>query len=91
MRPSPALAHTKYRGVFQILVSIIGNTKGIEPGATGNALVALVCLFIATFASTWGILAWYGSISESLTLPTSGGSFFCLGQPLKGFHQGRDK
>ena len=42
----------------EFLVAIIGVTISVQNTAGQKALVALVCLYIAGFASTWGPIAW---------------------------------
>ena len=42
----------------ELLVAIIGTTVSRENQAAQRSLVALVCLYVAGFASTWGPAAW---------------------------------
>ncbi|KAI0741564.1 MFS monosaccharide transporter [Daedaleopsis nitida] len=42
----------------EFLVAIIGVTVSTENQAGQKALIALVCIYIAGFASTWGPIAW---------------------------------
>ena len=44
--------------VCEYLVAIIGVTISIDNKSGQQALVALVCIYIAAFASTWGPIAW---------------------------------
>ncbi|KAI0708858.1 MFS monosaccharide transporter [Cerioporus squamosus] len=44
--------------VCEYLVAIIGVTISVENQAGQKALIALVCIYIAAFASTWGPIAW---------------------------------
>lgn len=44
--------------VCEFLVAIIGVTISINNTAGQRALIALVCIYIAAFASTWGPIAW---------------------------------
>jgi len=44
--------------VCEFLVAIIGVTVSVTNTAGQKALIALVCLYIAGFASTWGPIAW---------------------------------
>ncbi|KAI0644198.1 MFS monosaccharide transporter [Trametes meyenii] len=44
--------------VCEYLVAIIGVTISVEDEAGQKALIALVCIYIAAFASTWGPIAW---------------------------------
>ncbi|KAI0364810.1 MFS monosaccharide transporter [Pilatotrama ljubarskyi] len=40
------------------LVAILGVTASVENLAVQRAIIALVCIYIAAFAATWGPLAW---------------------------------
>jgi SP family sugar:H+ symporter-like MFS transporter len=42
----------------EFLVAIIGVTISVQDKAGQQALIALVCIYIAFFASTWGPVAW---------------------------------
>ncbi|KAJ3489657.1 hypothetical protein NLI96_g1990 [Meripilus lineatus] len=42
----------------EFLIAIIGVTISVTNSSGQKALVALVCLYIAAFASTWGPIAW---------------------------------
>lgn len=44
--------------ICEFLVAIIGVTISVTNASGQKALVALVCLYIAGFASTWGPIAW---------------------------------
>ena len=44
--------------VCEFLVAIIGVTISVQNQAGQKALIALVCIYIAAFASTWGPIAW---------------------------------
>ena len=44
--------------ICEFLVAIIGVTISTENHSGQQALIALVCLYIAGFASTWGPIAW---------------------------------
>ena len=44
--------------ICEFLVAIIGVTISVENQSGQKALIALVCLYIAGFASTWGPIAW---------------------------------
>ncbi len=44
--------------VCEFLVAIIGVTISTENQSGQKALIALVCIYIAGFASTWGPIAW---------------------------------
>lgn len=44
--------------ICEYLVAIIGVTISISNTSGQKALVALVCIYIAAFASTWGPIAW---------------------------------
>jgi len=44
--------------VCEFLVAIIGVTISVSNASGQKALVALVCIYIAAFASTWGPIAW---------------------------------
>ena len=44
--------------VCEYLVAIIGVTISIDNKSGQQALIALVCIYIAGFASTWGPIAW---------------------------------
>lgn len=44
--------------VCEFLVAIIGVTISVENQSGQKALIALVCIYIAFFASTWGPIAW---------------------------------
>lgn len=44
--------------VCEYLVAIIGVTISVDNAPGQKALVALVCIYIAAFASTWGPIAW---------------------------------
>lgn len=44
--------------VCEYLVAIIGVTISTNNKSGQNALIALVCIYIAAFASTWGPIAW---------------------------------
>ena len=44
--------------VCEYLVAIIGVTITIDNKSGQQALIALVCIYIAAFASTWGPIAW---------------------------------
>ena len=44
--------------ICEYLVAIIGVTISINNQAGQKALIALVCIYIAAFASTWGPIAW---------------------------------
>lgn len=44
--------------ICEYLVAIIGVTVGSDNVAAQRALIALVCIYIAHFAATWGPIAW---------------------------------
>ncbi|KAI0343097.1 MFS monosaccharide transporter [Trametopsis cervina] len=44
--------------ICEFLVAIIGVTISVTDTAGQKALIALVCIYIAAFASTWGPVAW---------------------------------
>src|SRR5882762_3999040 len=44
--------------VCEYLIAIIGVTISVNNKAGQQALIALVCIYIAFFASTWGPIAW---------------------------------
>ncbi|TRM65517.1 general substrate transporter [Schizophyllum amplum] len=44
--------------VCEYLVAIIGVTISVEDSSGQKALIALVCIYIAAFAATWGPIAW---------------------------------
>jgi SP family sugar:H+ symporter-like MFS transporter len=44
--------------VCEFLVAIIGVTVSVNDKSGQQALIALVCIYIAGFASTWGPIAW---------------------------------
>ncbi|KAI0320855.1 general substrate transporter [Amylostereum chailletii] len=44
--------------VCEFIVAIIGVTISVDNHSGQQALVALVCIYIAFFASTWGLVAW---------------------------------
>lgn len=44
--------------VCEYLVAIIGVTISVDNHSGQQALIALVCIYIAFFASTWGPIAW---------------------------------
>ncbi|KAF8603792.1 MFS monosaccharide transporter [Ceratobasidium sp. AG-I] len=44
--------------ICEYLVAIIGVTISVENQAGQKVLIALVCIYIAFFASTWGPIAW---------------------------------
>lgn len=44
--------------ICEFLVAIIGVTISVHNTAGQKALVALVCIYIAAFAATWGPIAW---------------------------------
>ncbi|KAI0766561.1 MFS monosaccharide transporter [Trametes elegans] len=44
--------------ICEYLVAIIGVTISINNTSGQKALIALVCIYIAAFASTWGPIAW---------------------------------
>ncbi|OBZ74137.1 putative glucose transporter rco-3 [Grifola frondosa] len=44
--------------VCEFLVAIIGVTISVHNTAGQRGLIALVCIYIAAFASTWGPIAW---------------------------------
>ena len=44
--------------ICEFLVAIIGVTISIDNKSGQQALIALVCIYIAGFASTWGPIAW---------------------------------
>ncbi|KAL7280854.1 MFS monosaccharide transporter [Trametes coccinea BRFM310] len=44
--------------ICEFLVAIIGVTISVSNGPGQRSLVALVCIYIAAFASTWGPIAW---------------------------------
>ena len=44
--------------ICEYLVAIIGVTISIHNKSGQQALIALVCIYIAAFASTWGPIAW---------------------------------
>ncbi|EIW58793.1 MFS monosaccharide transporter [Trametes versicolor FP-101664 SS1] len=44
--------------VCEFLIAIIGVTISVTDTAGQKALIALVCIYIAGFASTWGPIAW---------------------------------
>lgn len=44
--------------ICEFLVAIIGVTISVQNTAGQKALVALVCIYIAAFACTWGPIAW---------------------------------
>ncbi|OSX64216.1 hypothetical protein POSPLADRAFT_1054823 [Postia placenta MAD-698-R-SB12] len=44
--------------ICEFLVAIIGVTISVTDQSGQKALIALVCIYIAAFASTWGPIAW---------------------------------
>ena len=44
--------------ICEFLVAIIGVTISVNNSSGQKALIALVCIYIAAFASTWGPIAW---------------------------------
>nr|ANC28056.1 major facilitator superfamily [Polyporus umbellatus] len=44
--------------ICEYLVAIIGVTISVENQAGQKGLIALVCIYIASFAATWGPIAW---------------------------------
>ncbi|EMD38912.1 hypothetical protein CERSUDRAFT_112620 [Gelatoporia subvermispora B] len=44
--------------ICEYIVAIVGVTISVENQAGQKALIALVCIYIAAFASTWGPIAW---------------------------------
>ncbi|KAI0372752.1 general substrate transporter [Pilatotrama ljubarskyi] len=44
--------------ICEYIVAIIGVTISVNNTAGQKALIALVCIYIAAFASTWGPIAW---------------------------------
>lgn len=44
--------------IFQLIVAICGVTISVDNLAGQRVLVAFVCLYIASFALTWGTVAW---------------------------------
>ncbi|PIL25089.1 MFS general substrate transporter [Ganoderma sinense ZZ0214-1] len=44
--------------ICEFLVAIIGVTISLDNQSGQKALIALVCIYIAAFASTWGPIAW---------------------------------
>ena len=44
--------------ICEYLVAIIGVTISVDNNSGQQALIALVCIYIAAFASTWGPGAW---------------------------------
>ncbi len=44
--------------VCEFLVAIIGVTISTQNQSGQKALIALVCIYIGAFASTWGPIAW---------------------------------
>jgi sugar porter (SP) family MFS transporter len=57
--------------VMQLIVGIVGDTAGRESqhnSAAVSAMVAFICLFIASFAATWGPAAWV-IVGEIFPLP----------------------
>ncbi|KAI1793556.1 MFS monosaccharide transporter [Ganoderma leucocontextum] len=44
--------------ICEFLVAIIGVTISVQNKSGQQALIALVCIYIAAFASTWGPIAW---------------------------------
>ena len=44
--------------ICEFLVAIIGVTISVENTSGQKALIALVCIYIAAFACTWGPIAW---------------------------------
>ncbi|KAL1691222.1 general substrate transporter [Schizophyllum commune] len=44
--------------ICEYLVAIIGVTISVENSSGQKALIALVCIYIAAFAATWGPIAW---------------------------------
>lgn len=42
----------------EYLIAIVGVTISVEDKSGQKALIALVCIYIAAFASTWGPIAW---------------------------------
>ncbi|PCH44363.1 MFS monosaccharide transporter [Wolfiporia cocos MD-104 SS10] len=44
--------------VCEFLIAIIGVTISVTDKSGQQALIALVCIYIAAFASTWGPIAW---------------------------------
>ena len=44
--------------ICEYLVAIIGVTISVKNKSGQQALIALVCIYIAAFASTWGPIAW---------------------------------
>jgi NADH:ubiquinone oxidoreductase subunit 6 (subunit J) len=80
---------------FQFIVGIVGVTAGKldqHNNAAVSAMIAFICLFIATFATTWGPAAWVvvGEIfplpirSRGVGLSTSSNWFWnCVSKHLK--------
>ena len=44
--------------ICEYLVAIVGVTISVNNKSGQQALIALVCIYIAAFASTWGPIAW---------------------------------
>lgn len=44
--------------VCEFLVAILGVTISIENIAGQRALIGIVCIYVGTFAATWGPVAW---------------------------------
>lgn len=44
--------------VCAFLVAILGAAAPVQDLAPQRAVIALVCIYIAAFAATWGPLAW---------------------------------
>ncbi|EJF64135.1 MFS monosaccharide transporter [Dichomitus squalens] len=44
--------------ICEFIVAIVGVTISVENQSGQQALIALVCIYIAAFASTWGPIAW---------------------------------
>lgn len=80
---------------FQFIVGIIGVTAGRlseHNNSAVSAMIAFICLFIATFAATWGPAAWVvvGEIfplpirSRGVGLSTASNWFWnCVSAPLR--------
>lgn len=57
--------------VMQLIVGIVGDTAGRESqhnSAAVSAMIAFICLFISSFAATWGPAAWV-LVGEIFPLP----------------------
>ena len=44
--------------ICEFLVAILGVTISIENLAGQRALIGIVCIYVGTFAATWGPVAW---------------------------------